>query len=82
MESREEVLAALIARVSTVFGKPESELTEETRFKEDLGAKSTQITQITVFMEEEIDAEVPYMQFNRKATIGEAADYLFSLCDA
>lgn len=82
MENREEVLAALIARVATVFGKPESELTESTRFKEDLGAKSTQITQVTVFMEDVIDAEVPYMQFNRKATIGEAADYLFSLCES
>lgn len=81
MESREEVLAALIGRVSAVFGKPEAELTEETRFKEDLGAKSTQITQITVFMEDAIDAEVPYMQFIRRSTIGEAADYLFSLCE-
>lgn len=81
MESREEVLSALIARVAAVFGKPESELTENTRFKEDLGAKSTQITQVTVFMEEEIDAEVPYMQFIRRPTIGEAADYLFSLCE-
>lgn len=81
MESREEVLATLIARVSSVFGKAESELTEDTRFKEDLGAKSTQITQITVYMEDVIDAEVPYMQFIRRSTIGEAADYLFSLCE-
>lgn len=80
MESREEVLAALISRVAAVFGKDEAEITEETRFKEDLAAKSTQITQITVYMEDLIDAEVPYMQFNRKATVGEAADYLFSLC--
>lgn len=81
METREEVLAALISRVASVFGKDESEITEETRFKEDLGAKSTQITQITVHMEDLIDAEVPYMQFNRKATVGEAADYLYSLCE-
>ncbi|MCH5182932.1 MAG: acyl carrier protein [Oscillospiraceae bacterium] len=80
MESREEVLTALISRVAAVFGKDEAEITEETRFKEDLAAKSTQITQITVYMEDLIDAEVPYMQFNRKATVGEAADYLFSLC--
>ena len=81
MESREEVLEALISRVATVFGKDVSEIGEDTRFKEDLGAKSTQITQITVHMEDLIDAEVPYMQFNRKATVGEAADYLFSLCE-
>ena len=81
MESREEVLAALISRISSVFGKPESEINEDIRFKEDLAAKSTQITQITVHMEELIDAEVPYMQFIRKATVGEAADYLFSLCE-
>ena len=81
MESREEVLAALIARIADVFGIPESDITESTRFKEDLAAKSTQITQITVHMEDLIDAEVPYMQFNRKATVGEAADYLFSLCE-
>ena len=81
MESREEVLSALIARIADVFGIPESDITESTRFKEDLSAKSTQITQITVHMEDLIDAEVPYMQFNRKATVGEAADYLFSLCE-
>ena len=81
METREEVLTALISRVASVFGKDESEITEDTRFKEDLGAKSTQITQITVYMEDLIDAEVPYMQFNRRATVGEAADYLFSLCE-
>ena len=81
MESREEVLSALIARIADVFGIPESDVTESTRFKEDLSAKSTQITQITVHMEDLIDAEVPYMQFNRKATVGEAADYLFSLCE-
>ena len=81
MESREEVLEALISRVAAVFGKDVSEISEDTRFKEDLGAKSTQITQITVHMEDLIDAEVPYMQFNRKATVGEAADYLFSLCE-
>ena len=81
MESREEVLAALISRVAAVFGIPESDITEATLFKEDLAAKSTQITQITVHMEDLIDAEVPYMQFNRKATVGEAADYLFSLCE-
>ena len=81
MESREEVLEALISRVAAVFGKDVSEIGEDTRFKEDLGAKSTQITQITVHMEDLIDAEVPYMQFNRKATVGEAADYLFSLCE-
>ena len=80
MDSREEVLAALISRVAAVFGKDEAEIKEETRFKEDLAAKSTQITQITVYMEDLIDAEVPYMQFIRKATVGEAADYLFSLC--
>ena len=78
MESREEVLAALISRVAAVFGIPESDITEDTRFKEDLAAKSTQIT---VHMEDLIDAEVSYMQFNRKATVGEAADYLFSLCE-
>ena len=81
MESREEVLTALIARVAEVFGIPETDVTESTRFKEDLAAKSTQITQITVHMEDLIDAEVPYMQFNRKETVGEAADYLFSLCE-
>ena len=81
MESREEVLAALISRVAAVFGVPESGITEATRFKEDLAAKSTQITQITVHMEDLIDAEVPYMQFIRKETVGEAADYLFSLCE-
>lgn len=81
MSQRDEVLAKIIERGSTLFGKKPEEMTEDLRFTEDLNAKSTNISQITTFLEDEFDIEVPYMQFRRKKTLGEAADYVAELLE-
>lgn len=60
--------------------KPE-ELSENTRFVEDLGARSGNVSQMTNFLEDEFDVEISFMEFRRRATIGMAADYIEELCE-
>ena len=79
-EDRKEVFDALCKRASQLFGKDASEFTEDTVF-EDLGIKSVQVSQITTFLEDEFDVEIPYMKFRRKKTFGEAVDYVCELME-
>ena len=80
MGIRREVMDKLIERASGVFGVSADKLSELTKFADDLGAKSTQITQITTFLEDEFDTEIPFMDFRRKETFGEAVDYVVVEC--
>ncbi|WP_242958699.1 hypothetical protein [Flavonifractor sp. An112] len=48
---------------------------------EDLNAKSVHYSQITTFLEDEFDVEIPYMTFRRKKTIGEAIEYVYDLVE-
>ena len=66
--------------VSFLKKKPE-ELSENTRFVEDLGARSGNVSQMTNFLEDEFDVEISFMEFRRRATIGMAADYIEELCE-
>ena len=79
-EDRQEVFDALCTRASQLFGKDPSEVTEDTLFA-DLGIKSVQVSQITTYLEDELDIEVPYMKFRRCATFGEAVDFVVDLLD-
>jgi len=79
-EDRQEVYDALCTRASQLFGKDPSEFSEDTAFA-DLGIKSVQVSQITTYLEDELDIEVPYMKFRRCATFGEAVDFVVDLLD-
>ena len=81
MEFREEVIQILVDRAAKMFGLDPATLGPETRFKEDLQCKSANIVQFTTTLEDEYDVEVPYMEFNRKETFADAADYIAELCD-
>lgn len=78
---REEVKAKLIQRAAPLFVKKPEEMTEDLRFVEDLNAKSVHYSQITTFLEDEFDVEIPYMTFRRKKTIGEAIEYVYDLVE-
>ena len=71
---------ALCERASQLFGKDPSEFSLDTKF-EDLNIKSVQVSQITTYLEDELDVEVPYMKFRRCATFGEAVDFVADLLD-
>lgn len=75
MELREEILEKLIERAAAILNKEASEFSEETIFA-DLALKSVNYSQIITVLEDEFDVEVPFMDFKRKKTFGEAADYI------
>ena len=81
MSTRDEALQKIIQRCCVLFGKKPEELNENTRFIEDLGAKSGNVSQMTNFLEDEFDVEISFMEFRRRPTIGMAADYIEELCE-
>lgn len=78
METKEEILQAMIDRLSQLLGKDKSELSESTSF-ETLGMKSVNYSQLTTYLEDQCDVEIPYMDFKRKKTLGEASQYIVDL---
>jgi acyl carrier protein len=81
MNQRDEIYEKLVERAAPLFSKEISEMTEEMRFIEDLNAKSVHYSQITTYLEDKFDVEIPYMNFRRKKTIGEAVDYVLELVE-
>ncbi|MBP3873747.1 MAG: acyl carrier protein, partial [Lachnospiraceae bacterium] len=61
MSIRNDIYNKLTERAAQLFGKQPSDFSESTRFVEDLNAKSTQYSQITTFLEDEFDTEIPFM---------------------
>lgn len=80
METREEILEAMIKRLAELLKTDEGGLGEDTEFA-DLGMKSVNYSQLTTYLEDECDVEIPYMDFKRKKTLGEAAEYIVSLIE-
>lgn len=81
MTIQEEVIEALSNKCAELFNVKAEDLGPETKFVEDLGAKSTNYVQLSSMLEDMYDLEVPYMEFHRKKTFQEAADYINSLFD-
>ncbi|SCP98462.1 acyl carrier protein [Anaerobium acetethylicum] len=77
---REEILEKIIGRAAPIFGMDPADITEATKF-EDCNAKSAHISQITTFLEDEFDIEIPFMNFRRQKTFGEAADFVQELIE-
>ena len=55
-------------------------MTAETKFVEDLNAKSVNYVQIIAVLADEYDVEINFMEFRRKKTLGEAAEFVAQLC--
>lgn len=79
MSLRDEIYQKLVERAAPLFGTKPENIAESMRFEEDFHAKSVHYSQITTFLEDIYDVEIPYMTFRRKATVGEAVDYVLSL---
>ena len=65
-----------------VFKKKPEELSADTRFVEDLKAKSVNVVQIITVLEAEYDVQITYMEARRRKTLGEMANYIAELCGA
>jgi acyl carrier protein len=81
LELKEEILNKIIKRSAELFKKNPAELNESTNFETDLKAKSVNIVQILTVLEAEYDIELNYMEFKRKKTLGEAAEFVANLVD-
>jgi acyl carrier protein len=80
MGLREEVLEKIIKRAAEVFKKDPSELSADTNFVVDLKAKSVNYVQIIAILEDAFDVQINFMEFRRKKTLGEAAEFVAQLC--
>lgn len=81
MDVRNKALAVIIRRAADVFKVDPATLSAGTSFETDLQAKSANYVQITTVLEDEFDVEIPYMEFKRKKTFGEAASYVEQLVE-
>jgi acyl carrier protein len=80
MELKDQILQKMIERAATIFRKEPGELSSDTKFVDDLKAKSVNYVQIITIVMDEFDVEIPFMEFRRKKTLGEAAEYVAGLC--
>jgi len=54
------------------------DITEETSFKDDLGADSLDLFELVTNLEDEYDIEIPSEELENLTTVGAVADYLKS----
>lgn len=54
----------------------ESELNEETNFKDDLGADSLDLFELVLAIEDEYDIEIPDEEAQKIETLGDVINYL------
>jgi acyl carrier protein len=80
MEFKEEVLGHIIQRAAEMFRKDPGELNADTRWVEDLEAKSVNYVQVIAILADEYDVEINFMEFRRKKTFGESAEFVAELC--
>jgi len=80
MGLRDEILEKIIQRAAVVFKKDPGELSADSTFVEDLKAKSVNYVQIIAILEDAYDVQINFMQFRRKKTLGEAAEFVAQLC--
>ncbi len=77
---KEQVLAKIIEKASKIWQVDAATLNGDTVFA-DLNPKSSHYSQLTTFLEDEFDMEVPFMDFKRSVTFGDAANYVVELLE-
>ncbi len=82
MELKDQILERIVERAALLFKKEAAELGENTKFSEDLNAKSMNYSQIVIQLEDDFGVEIAYMEFTRRKTLGEAAEYVAELCNS
>jgi acyl carrier protein len=61
--------------IADVFGKNRAELMNETRFVQDLRAKSVKIIELIALLEDEFGITIPFAEARKNQTIGDAVAY-------
>ena len=62
--------------IAEQLGVEEDEIKPDTSFKEDLGADSLDLFQLTMALEEEYDTEIPAEELEDIETVGDVIEYL------
>ena len=79
MTLEDRIAEQVIKEVARIFKKDINQLTRETRFVEDLDAKSLNIVELVAVLENKFEIMIPYGQTRRRKTLGEAIDLIISL---
>lgn len=62
--------------IAEQLGADESSISEETSFKDDLGADSLDLFELVMAMEDEFDVEIPTDDLGKMLTVGDVVNYL------
>ncbi len=62
--------------IATQLNVSAAEITEETRFKEDLGADSLELFELVMTLEDEYSIEVPQDELEGFKTVGAVVEFL------
>lgn len=76
MAIRDEVVDILSEKAASIFGGEPSDYNADTSFEDDLHCRSANYVQLSAALEDEYEVEVPYMEFRKLKTFGEAGDWM------
>ncbi len=62
--------------IASSLGIDESEITEDSSFKDDLGADSLDLFEMVMTMEDEYGIEIPTEDLEKMETVGDVVNYL------
>jgi len=74
--TEQEVFERIKAIIVDVLGIDESQITMDSRFREDLEADSLDLVELIMAMEEAFDAEISDEEAQKIQTVGEAVKYI------
>lgn len=69
----------ITAEIATIFKGQAGQVTRATRFVEDLDAKSVNYVQLIAVLDDAFGIDIPFMELRRRATVGDAIDYVVGL---
>jgi len=75
---RNEAFAVLQSAAAETLSVEIDDVTEEARFKEDLGADSLDLVEFVMALEERLDIAVPEEDLDGITTVGQALDLVLS----
>ena len=70
------MLEKIKALVAENLGEEESKITENSSFKEDLGADSLDLFEMVMGLEEEFEIEIPTEDLEQIVTVGDVVKYI------
>ena len=76
LRGEEEMLEKIKEMVAEQLNVDAADITEETSFKEDLGADSLDLFELVMALEDEYSVEIPSEDLEKLATVGDVVDYL------